>query len=147
MNILIRESVFNPYQELLAYQEDMTLHGKYGATASFVGTMRDFNEGEQVREMRLEYYPGMTEKEIERICNEAGEKWQVLDYLVIHRVGVIQVGEPIVLVAIWSAHRNDAFDACHQIMEELKHRAPFWKKETTPGGERWVERNTDGYAR
>ena len=146
MKVLIKEQSFQPYTELVQYQDGLEFKGKYGATASFVGSMRDFNDGDEIKSMTLEYYPGMTEKQITKICAKAYEKWALLDGLVIHRVGKIKIGEPIVLVSIWSAHRNDAFDASRFIMEELKHTAPFWKKETTASGERWVERNTDGYS-
>ena len=146
MRVEIKEQSFSPYMELLQYQADLKSGGKFGATAVFVGTMRDFNEGKAVEGMTLEYYPGMTEKQIEKICSTAMRRWTVLDSLVIHRVGKLEVGEPIVLVAVWSAHRGDAFDACRYVMEELKHNAPFWKKERLESGERWVEKNTDGYA-
>ena len=146
MRIEIRKKSFNPYDELRRHQAELASCGKYGATAVFVGTMRDFNEGEAVKGMTLEYYPGMTEKQIEKICLTASRRWTVIDSLVFHRVGVLEAGEPIVLVAVWSAHRGDAFDACRYIIEELKHNAPFWKKEKLESGERWVERNTDGYA-
>ena len=146
MKIEVIEGMFDPYEELKQYQQAMGQLGQYGAMACFVGTMRDFNEGERIERMTLEYYPGMTEKHLRSICTTAGEKWVLLDTLVIHRAGQIEVGEPIVLVAVWSAHRGDAFDACRFIMEDLKHTAPFWKKEKLQKGERWVEKNTDGYA-
>ena len=146
MSIALRAHDFEPYSELLEHQaERLGQSGKYGATCAFVGTMRDFNEGDAVRAMHLEHYPGMTEKHLERIVAEAGRRWDFLDALVIHRVGEILPDQPIVLVAVWSSHRGAAFDACRYIMEELKHRAPFWKKETLDQGERWVERNTEGY--
>jgi len=94
--------------------------------------------------MTLEHYPGMTERHLETICAEATARWGLLDTLVIHRVGLVLPGDPIVLVAAWSAHRAEAFTACRHIMEDLKSRAPFWKKETTAQGERWVARNTSG---
>ena len=146
MNIELREQAFEPYAELTAYQEAMDGSGRYGATACFVGSMRDFNDGERIEGMILEYYPGMTEKQLREICDKAFQRWALLDALVIHRVGRIGIGEPIVLVAVWSAHRGDAFDACRFIMENLKHTAPFWKKEKLHDRERWVEKNTDGYA-
>ena len=146
MQIEIRHHSFNPYLELQQFQLALESDGKFGATASFVGTMRDFNEGDVIKGMTLEHYPGMTEKQIEKICNNALSRWAIIDSLVIHRVGVLEIGEPIVLVAVWSAHRGDSFDACRYIMEELKHNAPFWKKEKLESGERWVERNTDGYS-
>lgn len=146
MYIRIKKEAFDPYAELKKYQESMQAQGSYGATASFVGTMRDFNEGNKIERMTLEHYPGMTEKHLQKICNTAHERWVLIDTLVIHRVGVIEIGEPIVLVSVWSAHRGDAFDACRFIMEDLKHTAPFWKKEKLQDGERWVEKNSDGYA-
>lgn len=146
MKIEVIEGIFDPYEELKKYQQAMGQRGQYGAAASFIGTMRDFNEGARIERMTLEHYPGMTEKHLREICNTAGKKWVLLDVLVIHRVGPIEVGEPIVLVAVWSAHRGDAFDACRFIMEDLKHSAPFWKKEKLQNGERWVEKNTDGYS-
>jgi molybdopterin synthase catalytic subunit len=146
MPVSLRAAAFEPYAELLGYQAGLErLSGKYGAACSFVGSMRDFNEGDPVRAMTLEHYPGMTEKQLERIVAEAQARWGFLDALVVHRVGEILPGQPIVLVAVWSSHRGAAFDACRHIMEELKHRAPFWKKEALERGERWVERNTEGY--
>jgi len=146
MQVEIRNQSFNPYRELQEYEDTLKGVGKYGATATFVGTMRDFNEGDVITGMTLEYYPGMTERQIEKICHNAMQRWTIIDAQVIHRVGKLEVGEPIVLVAVWSAHRGDAFDACRYIMEELKHNAPFWKKEKLETGERWVEKNTDGYS-
>jgi len=120
--------------------------GKYGATSIFIGTMRDFNEDRTVQGMTLEHYPGMTEKQLEKIIHEAQQQWRLLDVLVVHRVGDISPDTPIVLVAVWSVHRGDAFDACRDIMEALKSRAPFWKKERLPAEQsRWVESNSDGY--
>jgi molybdopterin synthase catalytic subunit len=116
--------------------------GEYGASASFIGTMRDFNDGEPVHTMMLEHYPGMTEKHLERILAEAKRRWNILDALIVHRVGELQRGDPIVLVATWSAHRDAAFAACRYLIEELKTRAPFWKKEQRPTAARWVEHNT-----
>jgi len=142
--IQIRDKAFNPWAELQQYQEGMSLQGKYGATAVFVGSMRDFNEGDKVQAMHLEHYPEMTEQYLEKIVQQAQQKWEILDTLIIHRVGEIFPDDPIVLVAVWSAHRANAFDASRYIMEELKSRAPFWKKETLPDGSRWVEKNTPG---
>ncbi|MEN8260099.1 MAG: molybdenum cofactor biosynthesis protein MoaE [Pseudomonadota bacterium] len=146
MPISLRDKTFDPWVELRAYQhKNLGLAGKYGATASFVGTMRDFNDGDDVKAMTLEYYPGMTEKSLERIVDDARVRWEFLDALVIHRVGDILPNDPIVLVAVWSSHRGAAFDACRYIMEELKSKAPFWKKETLQDQVRWVERNSGGY--
>ena len=115
-----------------------------GAVAAFVGTVRDINDDAEIATMTLEHYPGMTEKHLQTICKEAGNKWELIDVIVIHRVGEIIIGDPIVLVGVWSAHRAVAFDACRFIMEDLKSRAPFWKQETLENGKRWVEKNTPG---
>ena len=146
MHIEIREQSFDPWQALAQYQESRPeLRGKFGATASFVGTMRDFNEGDSVRGMILEHYPGMTEQHLRKILAAADAKWPLLDALVVHRVGQLYPNDPIVLVAVWTAHRGAAFEACRFIMEDLKHKAPFWKKEALDDGQqRWVERNTAG---
>lgn len=146
VRIEIREHGFDPLAELAAHQRalDTRLAGRYGATASFIGTMRDHNEGNDVHGMRLEHYPGMTERELLRLVDEAVERWSLLDALVLHRVGTLAPNDPIVLVAVWSAHRAAAFDACRWIMEALKSRAPFWKHETLPDGSRWVAKNTTG---
>jgi len=112
---------------------------RVGAVASFIGTVRDVNDAATVATMTLEHYPGMTEKALEAICAEAAARWNILDTLVIHRVGALHPGDRIVLVGVAGAHRGDAFAACEFIMDFLKTRAPFWKKETTPEGERWVE--------
>lgn len=146
--IQILETVFDPWNAQKAYQKK-SMQGKtdFGATASFVGTMRDFNEGDDVSFMELEHYPQMTEKQLNQIIDQAADNWPIMNALIIHRVGKILPGEPIMLVVVWSAHRAAAFDACRYLMEELKHRAPFWKKEQLVGGEaRWVEKNTDGYS-
>ncbi len=145
MTVKLVQGSFDPWRWLLDHQESRLSPGSYGATASFVGTMRDFNDGDRVEALFLEHYPGMTERELEKIVAEARDKWRFLDALIVHRVGEIHPGEPIVLVAVWSAHRGAAFDACRWIMEALKQRAPFWKKERCGGGTRWVARNTDGY--
>jgi molybdopterin synthase catalytic subunit len=148
VKIEIREAPFNPWEELQRYEgETVNAHGagKYGANAIFVGTMRDFNLGNTVQGMSLEHYPGMTEKELERIVEETCKRWPLLDELVLHRVGTLQPNEPIVLVAVWSAHRREAFEACRYIMEALKSRAPLWKREELEEGARWVDNNTDGY--
>ena len=110
-----------------------------GAVASFVGYARDINDGSDVRAMTLEHYPGMTEKALGTLADEAAARWTLIDATVVHRVGRLLPGDPIVLVAVASRHRGDAFAACAFIMDALKTRAPFWKKEETPAGERWVE--------
>ena len=120
---------------------------KVGAVASFVGVVRDVNEGEAVAEMVLEHYPGMTEKAIEEIIGQARGRWNIFDALVVHRVGLLKPADQIVLVVVTSGHRGDAFAACEFIMDYLKTRAPFWKKEQAGGGARWVEaRETDDIA-
>lgn len=142
MKALISKTIFDPWQAVEAYQESMGKSGQYGGTAVFVGTMRDFNEGDEVTGMVLEHYPGMTEKYLEEISRQAEEKWPILDNLIVHRVGKMLPDEPIVVVAVWSAHRGDAFDACQFLIDELKSKAPLWKKETLKSGSRWVEHNT-----
>ena len=110
----------------------------------FIGTMRDANDGEAVRGLTLEHYPGMTERYLQRSVESAFQQWPLLDALVIHRVGALQPNDPMVLVAVWAAHRAAAFAACRFLMEELKSKAPFWKREDTAAGPHWVEHNTPG---
>jgi molybdopterin synthase catalytic subunit len=110
-----------------------------GAVACFVGVCRDRNDGEAVATMTLEHYPGMTEKALATIVDEAMARWRVIDVTVVHRVGELKPTDQIVLVAVSGAHRGDAFAACEFIMDYLKTRAPFWKKEQTPEGGRWVD--------
>ena len=112
---------------------------RVGAVASFIGTVRDVNDDAAIRKLTLEHYPGMTEKALEAIVAEAKQRFPICDALVIHRVGELAPQDQIVLVVVTSAHRGDAFDACRFLMDYLKTRAPFWKKEATPDGERWVE--------
>jgi len=146
MSIILHESVFDPWQNVQQHQQRRLKTGSFGATASFVGTMRDFNQGEAVNGMTLEHYPGMTERELAKIVTEAEQRWSLLEALIEHRVGEIQLGEPIVLVCVWSSHRKEAFEACRFLMEELKTRAPFWKKESLQSeSERWVTKNSAGY--
>ena len=111
---------------------------RIGAIASFVGVVRDLNDDADVQAMVLEHYPGMTERSIEAIIQEAMDRWSLIDARVVHRVGRLEPQDPIVLVVTASAHRHQAFHACEFIMDYLKTRAPFWKKETTRHGERWV---------
>lgn len=145
MHVELREGPFDPWCEISAREAQLAGCGSLGAAATFVGTMRDFNEDETVERMTLEHYPGMTEQHLYGICAEVERRWNVIDCLILHRVGEIQVGEAIVLVAVWSSHRAEAFDACRFMIEDLKARAPFWKKEFTEAGGRWVEKNTPGY--
>ncbi|MDO8439429.1 MAG: molybdenum cofactor biosynthesis protein MoaE [Telluria sp.] len=121
---------------------------RVGAVVSFVGTVRDMNDGASVAEMELEHYPGMTEQALEAIVAQASARWPLYGALVIHRVGPLKPMEQIVLVAVSAAHRGEAFAACEFIIDYLKTDAPFWKKEQTPGGARWVDaRVTDDSAR
>jgi molybdopterin synthase catalytic subunit len=110
-----------------------------GAVASFIGTVRDLNDGSDVNTLTLEHYPGMTERALEAICTQARQRWQILDVVIVHRVGELRPMDQIVLVAVTSAHRGEAFRACEFVMDFLKTQAPFWKKELTPEGPRWVE--------
>ncbi|MGN7742257.1 molybdopterin synthase catalytic subunit MoaE [Pseudomonas sp. 22526] len=118
------------------------VHGEdpcIGAVVTFVGYVRDLNLGEQVGSLFLEHYPGMTERSLQRILDQANQRWPLQRVTVVHRVGLLQVAEPIVFVGVASAHRQAAFEACAFLMDYLKTRAPFWKREQTPSGERWVD--------
>ncbi len=110
-----------------------------GALVSFVGQVRDINDGDSINTLTLEHYPGMTESALTAILAEASARWNTIDSLIVHRVGTLKPLEQIVLVVVLSAHRNEAFKACEFIMDFLKTQAPFWKKETTPAGERWLD--------
>jgi molybdopterin synthase catalytic subunit len=112
---------------------------KIGAVASFVGVVRDLNEGDAVSTLFLEHYPEMTEKSLEEIIERAHSRWDFFDCTIVHRVGELKPLDQIVLVIVTSAHRGEAFDACHFIMDYLKTDAPFWKREQTPHGARWVD--------
>ncbi len=147
MHVQLVSQAFDPWQYVASYQQQLSdIKGKFGASSVFVGTMRDFNDGDDVNGMFLDHYPGMTEQQLQKIAEEAMQKWPVMDYMIVHRVGEIYPSEAIVLTAVWTSHRGDAFDANRYIMEGLKSRAPFWKKELLKSGQqRWVETNTDGY--
>lgn len=136
MKILVQADAFDLGTEVDAMRQGRT---DIGAIASFVGLARDMNEGSGVAAMTLEHYPGMTEKALANLVDEANARWALLDVTVIHRIGRLLPGDPIVLVAVASPHRGEAFAACEFIMDFLKTQAPFWKKEETPEGERWVE--------
>jgi molybdopterin synthase catalytic subunit len=119
-----------------------------GAVVSFIGQVRDVNEGDEVSQLTLEHYPGMTEKSLEAIITQAKTRWSIMDVLIIHRVGTLQPCDQIVLVAVSGGHRGEAFAACEFVMDYLKTEAPFWKKEATSSGERWVEaKSSDDDAR
>ena len=146
MAVSISEQPFEPW-ELGADLERQLVeqHGKVGACVSFIGTMRDFNDGDEVSTMELEYYPGMTERVLEQILSETSQQFGVTQAHIHHRVGPINPGDAIVVVVVWSAHRREAFEACRQLIEFLKQRAPFWKRERLPNGNaRWVTHNTVG---
>jgi molybdopterin synthase catalytic subunit len=141
MPVRIQTADFDAGAEIAALRRD---DPKVGAVAGFIGVCRDGNSGDAndgaaVVRMTLEHYPGMTEKAIEKIIAQAKERWRVMEALVIHRVGELKPTDQIVLVVVTGAHRGEAFAACEFIMDYLKTRAPFWKKEQTPNGARWVE--------
>ena len=136
MTVRIQTAPFDAQAEADALRQG---DHEVGAVVTFVGTVRDVNEGDAVTTLELEHYPGMTEKALEAIEAEARQRFDVRGIVIVHRVGPLAPGDPIVLVAVTSAHRGAAFDACRFVMDYLKTRAPFWKKERTPQGERWVE--------
>ena len=147
MRIKVVDSLFDPLDEIRSAETELSMRrSKIGASSFFVGSMRDFNEGDSVQSMFLEHYSGMTEKRLEEIAVLAKTKWSLDWVTIVHRIGQIHPAEPIVLVATWSAHRAQAFDSCRSIMEQLKSTAPFWKKESTNDGTRWVKNNTAGYS-
>lgn len=144
MSVRVQVADFEVGAELAALRAG---DARVGALASFLGLVRDLNDGAKIAGMTLEHYPGMTEKMLEAIVAEARGRWDIFDALVIHRVGPLKPCDQIVLVAVTSAHRGEAFAACEFIMDYLKTKAPFWKKETTPDGGRWVDaRETDDSA-
>ena len=134
--------------DICALQDELRASNpEIGAIVSFIGLMRDINQGDRVSSMTLEHYPGMTEKALEEILREAGERWDLLGIRVVHRVGLLKPLDPIVFVGVASAHRGEAFQACEFVIDYLKTRAPFWKKERTADGERWVDaRESDSTA-
>ncbi len=136
MGVRVQEADFDVSAEI-----DALCAGRadVGAVATFVGLVRDINDGASVGGMTLEHYPGMTERAILAIITEAKARWNIFDATVIHRVGTLQPRDRIVLVAVCGGHRGESFAACEFIMDFLKTRAPFWKKEVTPQGERWVD--------
>ena len=144
VQIELRDSSFDSFQELFEYRKTLSKTDDHGACSTFVGTMREYNEGDWVREMHLEHYPGMTENQLAEIVGKVCKTHEVLNGMLLHRIGKVHPGEDIVLVSVWSTHRKDAFSACREIMEALKSIAPFWKKETLAKGDRWVRSNTPG---
>jgi molybdopterin synthase catalytic subunit len=137
--VRVVSGAFEPWRELAEFEAARGFAGKVGAACVFVGTMRDFNQGAAIDAMTLEHYPAMTQRSLEAIGREAAQQWSIEDWLVIHRHGELRPSDPIVLVAVWSGHREQAFAACRYIIEALKTRAPFWKHEQTAAGKRWVE--------
>jgi len=135
--IRVQTDDFDPGQELERLRGMQA--GQAGALVSFTGLVRDLNAGARIERMTLEHYPGMTEQALAAIEREARERWTLTGTLIIHRVGPLRPNDRIVFVAAASAHRKEAFRACEYMIDELKTRAPFWKKESTPSGERWVE--------
>jgi molybdopterin synthase catalytic subunit len=143
-SIRIQEKDFDVSAEIEALRKG---DPRVGAVVTFLGTVRDMNDGSQVKGMTLEHYPGMTEKALQEILDQASTRWDLYKTLVIHRVGRLLPEDQIVLVVVTSAHRGEAFAACEFIMDYLKTAAPFWKKEDTPEGARWVDaRVTDDAA-
>ena len=136
MTIRVQHEAFQPGVELEALH---AANAGIGAVVGFVGYVRDYNDGDPVAAMTLEHYPGMTEKSLAGIVEQARARWSLHSVVIVHRVGHLLPGEPIVFVGTASAHRQAAFDACNFIMDYLKTRAPFWKREDTPEGARWVD--------
>lgn len=137
MHAEIITTAFNPWQALADYESRLDL-SKCGGNAVFTGNMRDHNQGDEVTTLYLDHYPGMTEKYLQQSLQDAAQRWQVIDALILHRAGSISPGETIVLAAAWAAHREPAFAACRYLVEELKSRVPFWKKEQLKDGGRWL---------
>jgi len=144
MTVRVQTADFDLTQEIAALRAQ---DPRVGAVVTFIGTVRDVNDDAHVLQMTLEHYPGMTEKALDAIVAQARQRFDIYDALVIHRVGELRPSDQIVLVAVTSAHRGEAFDACRFVIDYLKTEAPFWKKEQTPGGARWVDaRATDDEA-
>tara|TARA_B100000900_G_C20178880_1_gene553052 strand:- start:127 stop:582 length:456 start_codon:yes stop_codon:yes gene_type:complete len=136
----------NPYETLEQYDQHLRSScSSIGACANFIGNMRDVNDSKRVKSMLLEHYPGMTEKELKRVANDACKKWDLVDVLLLHRVGRVYPNDAIVVIGTWSIHRADAFESCRYIMEILKSDVPIWKKEQRIDGEYWISKNTKGY--
>jgi len=146
LSIQVDQQAFNPWTLLADFQQQPDFQASQcGANAVFVGTMRDFNEDDTVQAMYLEHYPAMTERYLQELVQDSMQQWPLQHVLLLHRIGELLPGDPIVLVAVWSAHRQASFAACRHLMETLKYQAPFWKRETLQDGEqRWVARNTTG---
>lgn len=144
MAVRIQTDDFDAGAEIARMRHD---NPAIGAIACFIGLVRDVNAGDRVSQLTLEHYPGMTQKALEQIVEQAKARWDLIELLVIHRIGQLSPTDQIVLVAVASAHRGEAFAACEFVMDYLKTQAPFWKKESTPQGSRWVEaRSSDEVA-
>jgi len=139
MTVRVEQADFDVGREIALLREG---NPQVGAVAAFVGVVRDMNDGAAVADMTLEHYPGMTEKSIAGIIDQAKARWNIFDVLVVHRIGRLKPTDQIVLVVVSSAHRGEAFAACEFVMDYLKTQAPFWKKEQTPDGGRWVDART-----
>lgn len=126
----ISEHAFDPWEKIQTYEKQIENLEAYGANAIFVGKMRDFNQEKHILQMDLECYPAMVEHQLQQAFNTIAQQWDVTDGIIVHRIGKIQPTDTIVLIAMWSAHRDEAFQACRHMTEWLKSKAPFWKKET-----------------
>ncbi|MBU2858684.1 molybdenum cofactor biosynthesis protein MoaE [Acidithiobacillus ferrooxidans] len=136
MLVKVQREDFDPMAEMAAFPADAIAGA--GSSVTFIGTVRDYSEATDILAMEIEHYPGMTERELERISAEAAQRYDILDSLIMHRYGRLAPQDNIVMVAVWSRHRAAAFDACRFLIDVLKTSAPFWKKEITPEGVRWV---------
>ncbi|MHB0874310.1 MAG: molybdenum cofactor biosynthesis protein MoaE [Acidithiobacillus ferrooxidans] len=136
MLVKVQREDFDPMAEIAAFPADAIAGA--GSSVTFIGTVRDYSEATDILAMEIEHYPGMTERELERISAEAAQRYDILDSLIMHRYGRLAPQDNIVMVAVWSRHRAAAFDACRFLIDVLKTSAPFWKKEITPEGVRWV---------
>jgi len=134
--VKVQREDFDPMAEMAAFPADAIAGA--GSSVTFIGTVRDYSEATDILAMEIEHYPGMTERELERISAEAAQRYDILDSLIMHRYGRLAPQDNIVMVAVWSRHRAAAFDACRFLIDVLKTSAPFWKKEITPEGVRWV---------
>lgn len=144
--VIVSDAAIDPYQLLANYEAQLSARGSVGAAAHFIGLMREFNEGDDVVGMTLEQYPEMTRRALDKLRLSLIDDFELNDALIVHRVGALQITDPIVVVGCWSAHRKAAFEACRAAMERLKSDVPLWKKETlADGSTRWVEQNTPGY--
>ena len=141
MRVAILSESFDPLQEISCHQKQLPL-GAHGACVIFTGDMRTQNENRNVNKLYLEHYPEMTDRHLHQIAETAQKRWEIVDLMLLHRIGDVQPGETIVLSVVWAAHRAEAFGAARFMIEDLKERAPFWKKEYTDDGAEWVSGNT-----